>query len=240
MQGKLQETFGWPTVEQLDSVRHTLERLASLDAADRSSTVAAPRFYGHSSDPELEVRAQKVSEKLSENVHIIANEPSLAFYRIQEHVRKTLPPLIDKKREVLSLQKIIQGSCFDTEYAISALKDIQSSQTHFTNIQELLKNAMFMKQQIQYEQERRQMERTRPSMYWPVIRTQTLDVATTTLPGVSTATPPSDRRAQFTRSVHLLTTTSLSQTDDSPRLRSSSLSRVDTVTSDSSATSQRQ
>lgn len=28
------------------------------------------------------------SEKLSENMHIIANDPSLAFYRIQEHVRK--------------------------------------------------------------------------------------------------------------------------------------------------------
>jgi len=38
-----------------------------------------------------------VSEKLSENIHIVANEPSLAFFRIQEHVRKTLPPLVDKK-----------------------------------------------------------------------------------------------------------------------------------------------
>jgi len=38
-----------------------------------------------------------VSEKLSENIQIVANEPSLAFFRIQEHVRKTLPPLVDKK-----------------------------------------------------------------------------------------------------------------------------------------------
>jgi len=38
-----------------------------------------------------------VSEKLSENIHIVANEPSLAFFRIQEHVRKTMPPLVDKK-----------------------------------------------------------------------------------------------------------------------------------------------
>lgn len=28
------------------------------------------------------------SEKMSENMHIIANDPSLALYRIQEHVRK--------------------------------------------------------------------------------------------------------------------------------------------------------
>jgi len=38
-----------------------------------------------------------VSEKLSENINIVANEPSLAFYRIQEHVHKTMPPLVDKK-----------------------------------------------------------------------------------------------------------------------------------------------
>lgn len=30
------------------------------------------------------------SEKISENLHIVANDPSLAFYRIQEHIRKGL------------------------------------------------------------------------------------------------------------------------------------------------------
>jgi len=42
-----------------------------------------------------------VSEHFSENLHIIANEPSLAFYRIQEHVRKTLPQLLDKKVPII-------------------------------------------------------------------------------------------------------------------------------------------
>jgi len=44
-----------------------------------------------------------VSEKLSENMHVVANEPSLAFFRIQEHVHKTLPPLVDKKVRSYSL-----------------------------------------------------------------------------------------------------------------------------------------
>lgn len=37
------------------------------------------------------------ADKFSETVNIIANEPSLAFFRIQEHVRKTLPQLVDQK-----------------------------------------------------------------------------------------------------------------------------------------------
>jgi len=36
-------------------------------------------------------------------MHVVANEPSLAFFRIQEHVHKTLPPLVDKKVRSYSL-----------------------------------------------------------------------------------------------------------------------------------------
>lgn len=38
-----------------------------------------------------------VSDKFSENINTVANEPSLAFFRIQEHVRKTLPQLVEQK-----------------------------------------------------------------------------------------------------------------------------------------------
>ena len=38
-----------------------------------------------------------VTDKLSESLNIVANEPSLAFFRIQEHVRKCLPQLAETK-----------------------------------------------------------------------------------------------------------------------------------------------
>lgn len=51
-------------------------------------------------------------------MHIIANEPSLAFYRIQEHVRKVIPLIVDRRAEVYQLQQDLQGKCYDMEYAI--------------------------------------------------------------------------------------------------------------------------
>lgn len=43
-----------------------------------------------------------VAERLSESMNIVANEPSLAFFRIQEHVRKSLPQLVEQKVYLLN------------------------------------------------------------------------------------------------------------------------------------------
>ncbi|KAK3802244.1 hypothetical protein RRG08_004533 [Elysia crispata] len=128
------------------------------------SRMATQPFYKENpADAELEHKAKKVSDKFSENMNIIANEPSLAFFRIQEHVRKTLPHLVDQKHEMEEIQEKVQGACFDAEYATNAVKAMQSSAIHFQNIQDLLKNAMFMKQQISYEENRRKTGRPSPS-----------------------------------------------------------------------------
>ncbi|KAJ8304179.1 hypothetical protein KUTeg_017762 [Tegillarca granosa] len=115
-----------------------------------------------------------VSDRISESMNIIANEPSLAFFRVQEHVRKSLPQLVEQKHEVENLQQRVQGAGFDTEYAANAfitfvkfdssvlfvfynstVRTMQKSAVHFQNIQDLLKNAMFMKQQIDYKEEKK-------------------------------------------------------------------------------------
>lgn len=51
-------------------------------------------------------------------MHIIANEPSLAFYRLQEHVRKAMPGMVLKRVEVTTLLNELQGCCYDVEYAL--------------------------------------------------------------------------------------------------------------------------
>ena len=57
-------------------------------------------------------------ERVSENIHISANEPSLAVYRLQEHVRRALPPTVTRRTHVTALHSQLQGACYDVEYAL--------------------------------------------------------------------------------------------------------------------------
>uniref|UniRef100_A0A182KGQ2 Uncharacterized protein n=1 Tax=Anopheles christyi TaxID=43041 RepID=A0A182KGQ2_9DIPT len=127
-------------------------------------------------DPELTAKVKKTTEKISENMHIIANEPSLAFYRIQEHVRKVIPLIVDRRAEVVQLQQDLQGKCYDMEYAIGAVKDIEAADTSLKNVQELLKNAIFLKQQLKYVESRRPKKDTNSSVYKRLSAHITLDL----------------------------------------------------------------
>lgn len=99
-------------------------------------------------------------------MHIVANEPSLAFYRLQEHVRKALPPMVEKRVEVLELKKQLQGHCYDVEYAVSAIKTMQDAEKSFINTIDLIKNAIHFKQQLKFEEQRRnKKDGHRDSMY---------------------------------------------------------------------------
>ncbi|XP_061192285.1 BLOC-1-related complex subunit 8-like isoform X1 [Saccostrea echinata] len=131
----------------------------------RYNMMTTSNLFREAQDEEMEHKVKKVAEKISESMNIVANEPSLAFFRIQEHVRKSLPQLVEQKHEVLETQQEVQGASFDTEYATHAVKSLHKSSVHFQNIQDLLKNAIFMKQQIDYEEDRKQQRKAQSSMY---------------------------------------------------------------------------
>nr|NP_727796.1 uncharacterized protein Dmel_CG32590 [Drosophila melanogaster]Q8IR45.1 RecName: Full=BLOC-1-related complex subunit 8 homolog [Drosophila melanogaster]AAN09342.1 uncharacterized protein Dmel_CG32590 [Drosophila melanogaster]ABF85728.1 IP08424p [Drosophila melanogaster]AOQ13552.1 CG32590-PA [synthetic construct] len=116
---------------------------------------------------ELVFKAKKTSEKISENIHIFANDPSLAFFRVQEHVRKVTPAIFEKRDEVFQLQNNLQGHCYDMEYGIQALRTIEKSESIFENIQEMIKASIFLKQQLKYEESRKKVKKdsTKSSVY---------------------------------------------------------------------------
>jgi len=123
------------------------------DTAIYNKTILSSTIFSRP-DSELENRVKKTSERICENLHIVANEPSLAFYRIAEHVRKALPPTVESRAEVKRLNSQLQGAYYDAEYGLQTVKDLDGALPHLTNIQDLLKNAIFVQQQLKYVQSR--------------------------------------------------------------------------------------
>ncbi|XP_033633244.1 BLOC-1-related complex subunit 8-like [Asterias rubens] len=101
-----------------------------------------------SSDPEVEYRVKKVTEKFSECMQIIANEPSLALFRIQEHIRKSLPKLAECKMELGQMQQLVQGAYYDVDYAIRAVGEIHNSSESFSSMENLLKESIQRKKRL--------------------------------------------------------------------------------------------
>ncbi|XP_056894154.1 BLOC-1-related complex subunit 8 isoform X3 [Takifugu flavidus] len=84
-----------------------------------------------------------------------ANEPSMALYRLQEHVRRSLPELVQHKTDMQSWEEQSQGAIYSVEYACSAVKSMTNSSMYFKNIDSLLRQAISMKEQISNAQGRR-------------------------------------------------------------------------------------
>lgn len=74
---------------------------------------------------ETEYKLKRVTEKFLENIHTMLNEPSVGLYRVQEHVRRSLPQLVDKKIEMQSLHKKVEGTSYDVEYSLKNALRVQ-------------------------------------------------------------------------------------------------------------------
>uniref|UniRef100_A0A1I7ZCW0 BLOC-1-related complex subunit 8 n=1 Tax=Steinernema glaseri TaxID=37863 RepID=A0A1I7ZCW0_9BILA len=103
---------------------------------------------------ELQARCRILAERLSESAHIVDHDPSLALYRLQEHVSKSLPVLVNRKYQMKQLNSNLQGACFDLDNAIAAVESMKKASTTFDSIQEKLRNCLYYKQQLDYENNR--------------------------------------------------------------------------------------
>ncbi|KAI1730687.1 BLOC-1-related complex sub-unit 8 domain-containing protein [Ditylenchus destructor] len=100
---------------------------------------------------DLQFRAKQIGERLSESVHILDHDPSMALYRLQEHITKTMPVLVNRKYQTLNLNAKLQGACFDLDNDIQTVEQIKTTLPAFERIHEKLRNCMYYKQQIDYE-----------------------------------------------------------------------------------------
>uniref|UniRef100_A0A673TP26 BLOC-1 related complex subunit 8 n=1 Tax=Suricata suricatta TaxID=37032 RepID=A0A673TP26_SURSU len=68
-------------------------------------------------EQEMQLKGKKVTDKFTESVYVLANEPSVALYRLQEHVRRSLPELAQHKADMQRWEEQSQGAIYTVEYA---------------------------------------------------------------------------------------------------------------------------
>lgn len=83
-----------------------------------------------------------VTDKFTESMYVLANEPSVALYRLQEHVRRSLPELAQHKADMQRWEEQSQGAIYTVEYACSAVKNLVDSSVYFRSVEGLLKQAI--------------------------------------------------------------------------------------------------
>ncbi|XP_030639873.1 BLOC-1-related complex subunit 8 isoform X2 [Chanos chanos] len=106
-------------------------------------------------DQEMQLKVKRVTDKFTESMYVLANEPSVALYRLQEHVRRSLPELVQHKTDMQSWEEQSQGAIYTVEYACSAVKSMTNSGLYFKSIDGLLRQAITLKDQISNTQGRR-------------------------------------------------------------------------------------
>ncbi|XP_039267043.2 BLOC-1-related complex subunit 8-like [Styela clava] len=95
----------------------------------------------HRPERELDLKVKRASVGVNETVHMIANEPSLGLYRIQQHVKKTLPRVVNASNDMKKTNDQIKGLVYDANYATDAIGSIINSSEAFSNIEKLLRES---------------------------------------------------------------------------------------------------
>ncbi|XP_036378033.1 BLOC-1-related complex subunit 8 isoform X1 [Megalops cyprinoides] len=106
-------------------------------------------------DQEMQLKVKRVTDKFTESMYVLANEPSVALYRLQEHVRRSLPELVQHKTDMQSWEEQSQGAIYTVEYACSAVKSMTNSSLYFKSIEGLLRQAITIKDHLSATQGRR-------------------------------------------------------------------------------------
>ncbi|XP_078474908.1 BLOC-1-related complex subunit 8-like isoform X1 [Lampetra planeri] len=92
--------------------------------------------------------AAQVSERWTDSMWVLANEPSVGLFRVQEHILRSLPELAEHKTNFLNVEEKSNGIVYDVEYACGALSSIASSSFCFSSVEGLLQKAIDLKEQL--------------------------------------------------------------------------------------------
>ncbi|KAF7636541.1 hypothetical protein Mgra_00004129 [Meloidogyne graminicola] len=87
---------------------------------------------------ELQGHSKQLSERLSESLYILDHDPSMALYRIQEHINKVAPKLVIRRQNMFQLNNQIQGACFDLDNAIKTIEQMKRAQSSLERVKSIM------------------------------------------------------------------------------------------------------
>ncbi|KAH7042480.1 hypothetical protein BKA57DRAFT_508722 [Linnemannia elongata] len=96
---------------------------------------------GGSAGASLQIKARKMSIHMSETITGALNDTSLVFYRVNEHVHKKVPILVQEKKALVSIRKDVETANQDMEDARQTISSMQRI-TEFSAIEALVERSL--------------------------------------------------------------------------------------------------
>uniref|UniRef100_A0A0N4Z291 BLOC-1-related complex subunit 8 n=1 Tax=Parastrongyloides trichosuri TaxID=131310 RepID=A0A0N4Z291_PARTI len=95
-----------------------------------------------------------VSEKISESLHALDHDPSLALYQMQVHIHKTLPKIASRKYKTIKINEQLDGACFDIDNSKDTVNCILKTSPCLQRMKDKIKECLYFSQQLEYEHKR--------------------------------------------------------------------------------------
>ncbi|KAG0362626.1 hypothetical protein BGZ54_008563 [Gamsiella multidivaricata] len=106
---------------------------------------------GGAAGASLQSKARKASVHLSESITNVLNDSSLVFYRVNEHIHKKVPQLVEEKKALAAIHKDVKTANQDLEDARQTISGMQRI-TELSSIEALIPRviAKFIKKSLSW------------------------------------------------------------------------------------------